>query len=170
VVEGANGLDIQGQPFPTAGSPPWPAGPRLVYRDSFAEIWQLPGAAPVFSTTGSCTVSATGWDQARVDCSRPGTLVRRVQAMPGWTATVGGAPGTVRTYRQGPPGLFQAVDVPAGTSTVTFSYLPPHARLAILASALATLWILAYLVLPMVRRRRRSSGTRDELSHDYNHP
>ncbi len=49
VVENANGKDVQDAPFPAKGSAPWPTGPRLVYRDSFAEIWELPAAAPVFS-------------------------------------------------------------------------------------------------------------------------
>jgi hypothetical protein len=174
VIEPAGGTDIQGHPFPATGSPPWPAGPRRVYRDSFAEIWQLPDAAPAFSvtpagpgrgavtTTGSgggsaCTVVGSGWDVATVMCSRPAVLTRQVQYVPGWTATVDGRGVPVEHAAAGPPGLFQQVRVPSGTSTVRFTFVPPHTGPASAAALVAALAIVGSLALE-VRRRRRAGG------------
>jgi hypothetical protein len=170
VVEGASGRDVQGQQFPTSGSPPWPAGPRLVYHDTFSEIWELPTAAPVFSllprTDGgteatpslprTCTASGIGPDQARVRCSRSSILVRRVQFMPGWTATGDGASRTVVEDLSGPSGLFQDVSVPAGNHTVSFSFIPPHEAPAFVASGVALAVLLGSIVFSRRPRRRRT--------------
>jgi hypothetical protein len=166
VVEDANGRDIQGKPFPAVGAPAWPAGPRLVYRDSFAEVWQLPNAAPAFSlaavggapssTIAECSVTGSGWDRATVRCAHPTALVRRVQYLPGWTAT---GPGfTRRVVRDGtaPGKLFQQVDLPAGTSTVRFTYLPPRENLGIGLAVAAGLVLLISLVFALVADVRRS--------------
>ncbi len=172
VVETANGLDIQGQPFPAAGTPPWPLGPRLVYRDTFAEIWELPTAAPVFSVTPAtpsgrvgagatlpeCAATGSGSDEVTVDCPRPSTLVRRVQFAPGWSATVNGTPAPVVEDRGGPPGLFQAVSLPAGRSTIRFTYLPPDEAAAAAVAVLALLVLVGSLVVPWWSERRRSEG------------
>ena len=162
VVEPADGLDLKGQPFPATDTPPWPAGPRKVYRDRFAEIWQLPVAAPVFSlkpagSAGSCTVAGTGFDQATVHCPHPSVLVRRVQYFPGWTATGNGVSAKVAQDSGAPNGLFQQVTVPAGSTTLHFTYLPPHEELA---GALFVVGLAALVVPPAVRRwRRRRSPT-----------
>ncbi len=130
VVEIAGGTDVQGHPFPAPGTPAWPSGPRRVYRDSFAEIWELPAPAPAFAVTpvsgggpsaGSgtapaCTVVGHGWDVATVTCSRPSVLTRQVQYIPGWSATVNGTPVAVGHASTGPPDLFQQVRGPVSTS------------------------------------------------------
>ena len=160
VVENADGRDVQGQPFPPPGSPPWPAGPRLVHRDGFAEIWELPSSTPVFSLRSpdrhgglprSCVVTGSGWDQATVRCSRPSLLIRRVQFVPGWSAVTPSGSRAVVRDTSGPPGLFQEVVVPAGTTTVHFRFLPPHE----LPAAIVFLLALLTLVLPVLVRRAR---------------
>jgi hypothetical protein len=170
VVENADGRDTEGVAFPAPGSRPWPYGPRLVYHDARAEIWQLPYfPQPVFSLTRgdgsapvalSCSVAGHGWYLATVRCSHPSVLLRREQYLPGWTATINGATVAVHEDRNGPPGLFQAVPVPAGTSTVRFTYLPPHETLALSAAAVALLVLLGSLVARVVRRGR---STRRQL-------
>jgi hypothetical protein len=167
VVEKATGVDFQGQAYPEPGTPPWPAGPRLVYRDSFAEIWQLPDAAPAFALhdepsasghdrgDGSCSVTGSGWNRATVHCSHPTILVRRVLYMPGWTASYGGASSAVGKDRTGPHNLFQSVAVPAGTTTVRFTYLPRHETAALVIALLAALAIVASQI---TRRRWRRVG------------
>ena len=170
VVEASTGLDIQGQPFPTSGSPPWPAGPRLVYRDSFAEIWQLPSVMPVFTlrhegqatgtrTATGCSVTGVGWDEATVTCPSRSTLVRRVQFVSGWTATFNGTSRPVREDRSGPAGLFQAVSVPPGTTTLRFTYLPPHENAAVVAATLALVILVASYLTQQLHRRRTSQET-----------
>ena len=163
VVESSSGLDFQDQPFPAHGSVPWPVGPRLVYHDGFAEIWELPSAAPVFSlrmsgdrraAPGSCTVTGVGWDQAKVHCSRPSVLVRRVEFMPGWTASGNGVAMSVHKDRSFPGGLFQEVSLPAGTTSVQFTFLPPHEDLALVAALVALVVLLGSITAEGVWRRR----------------
>jgi hypothetical protein len=171
VVESANGLDVQGKPFPAVGSRPWPRGPRLVYHDALVEIWELPNAAPLFSVKpaspfwdAACVVIWTGDDQATTSCPQASTLVRREQYLPGWTATIEHRSGgrvsqtvvPVREDTSGPPGLFQAVDLPAGTATVRFAYLPAHEDLAAVGAVVAVAVLLGSLVVAAVRRRRRA--------------
>jgi hypothetical protein len=158
VVIAASGRDPTGSPFPSPGTPGWPAGPRLVHRDVWAEIWELPAPAPAFSLEGEpqCRVVPLGWDAARVSCPHSTVLVRRVQSDPGWSAEVGGTTVAVTGARTGPPGLFQSVAVPAGTTMVRFRYLPPGEWWAVPLSGLAWLGLVATLV---VTWRRRPVGT-----------
>jgi hypothetical protein len=173
VVESANGLDVQGKPFPAVGSPHWPKGPRLVYHDAFAEVWELPDAAPLFSlrpaspsASAGCSVVWTENDRATTSCPQASTLVRREQYLPGWTATIEHRSGTnvietrvpVRADTSGPPGLFQAVDLPAGTTTVRFAYLPAHEDLAALVAVAAVAVLVGSLAIGGLRRRRGASG------------
>jgi uncharacterized membrane protein YfhO len=51
---------------------------------------------------------------------------------------------------------YQSVSVPAGTSTVTFKFLPPHEELAMLAGLLGGL----FLVYSWIRERRPSQRPR----------
>jgi hypothetical protein len=174
VVENSNGLDVQGQPFPAAGAPPWPAGPRLAYRDGFAEIWELASTTPVFSLRAAtpargevkqplpahCTVSGRGWDQATVRCAQPSTLVRRVLFMPGWTATSNRASSPPVTVEKAPDGIFEELSVPAGTTTVRFAFLPPHEGVAGLIALLAMIGLIAPPVWRLIRlRRNRGTGS-----------
>lgn len=161
VVEPAFGTDVQGRPFPPAGSPTWPRGPRRVYLDSYAAVWELPSPAPLWSARadggGRCAVTGQGWDAAVVSCPGPGTLVRRMLALPGWTAEASGRAVDVRAT--GPDALFEQVRVPAGTSRITFSYFPPHERPAIALAGAA----LVLLVVPLpftLGRRRPTAGER----------
>ncbi len=174
VVEDADGSDLKGQPFPAPGTPAWPAGPRRVYTDGFAEIWQLPSASPAFSLVGAsapgaapgaaastpsghrrpCTVVTQSWDQATVRCDHAVTLVRRVEYLPGWKATGNGVSATVRRDRGSPDHLFQEVAVPAGTTSVRFTYLPPHSELAIGVALVAALVVVVSLFFGRTRKRR----------------
>jgi hypothetical protein len=173
VVENPDGLDLRGKPFPAAGAPAWPDGPRRVYRDGFAEIWELPSASPAFtlrpdpaganpSSTQAevprCTVVTQGWDKATVHCSHPSVLERRVEYFPGWKASGTGVAGPVRQDDASPGRLFQQVVVPAGSTTVRFTYLPPHSELAAVAMVLALVALFGSLLF----RRRRRHDVRDE--------
>ena len=164
VIELSDGRDLQGTPFPAPGAPGWPAGPRLVHHDGFADIWELPAAASPFLLEDaspprhssplppSCTVEGRGWDDAVVRCPRPTVLVRRVQYLSGWSATANGVAVPVRQDRADPGGLFQTVTIPAGTTSVDFAYRPPHAGLAIGIAGIALVWLVASVVLLRVRR------------------
>jgi uncharacterized membrane protein YfhO len=71
--------------------------------------------------------------------------------MAGWQAYVNGKLVTIRTS----DGVYQSVPVPAGTSTVTYTFLPPHEKLAMLAGLLALLFFLGAWVLERYGVRRQ---------------
>jgi hypothetical protein len=119
VVEFASGLDSTGHVWP----PPQLSTVKLVYADDLTRVYQLPDPAPVFATSGvRCAVTPGGWDAATVACPHPALLVHRELSIPGWSATVANRPVPVTTA----DGIFQAVAVPAGVSTVRFTFAPPH--------------------------------------------
>ena len=150
VVVSASGTDSLGKPWPAPGQEP---GVRLVYHDAFARVYQLPSPAPLFSTSGSrCSVETQGWNAATVRCPSPARLVRRVLTFPGWRATVQGRGAPVRTAQ----GLFQEISLPAGTSSVRFTFAPPHAAVAEL---MAVVGVVAIIGIPLHTRRRRRAGS-----------
>jgi hypothetical protein len=147
VVVPGSGLDSSGVAWPPPAEAPVV---KLVYDDSLARVYQLPHPAPLFSAEGAdCSVVAEGWDRAKVSCPRPARLVRREQALPGWTATVAGKGEPVTTT----DAIFQATTVPAGVSIVQFTFGPPHVLWAWLASLLAVVALIAALVVAVRRRR-----------------
>lgn len=166
VVEWAVGTDVQKVPFPPPGARPWrAAGPRRVYRDSYAEIWELGAPAPLFSivsAAGSCHVRTRGWDRAVVSCPSASTLVRRVLALPGWSAEVAGRSQPVRAA--GPEGLFQSVQLAPGTQTVSFTYHPPGEPVAVALFGAAFVLLVASFLdegrTVLTRRASRRGGTR----------
>jgi len=167
VLVGASGTDPTGSPYPPPGTPAWPVGPRLVHSDALAQVWELPNPAPAFSLEGvpggggpdsACRVEEHGWDAATVTCSHPTTLIRRVQYAPGWTAGVGGTLVPVVQATSGPPGLFQSVRVPAGTTTVRFTYLPAGERVAVPLAVLAWMGLGASWLVTWRQGVRRRTG------------
>jgi hypothetical protein len=162
VIESSVGTDPQGHPFPEPGTPPWPEGPRLVHKDEFAQIWELPHAAPIFSLrserSSGCSATNTGTEVTRVICAHPTVLVRQVQMAKGWTATVDGRSVAVRSDTDFPGGLFQQIDVPAGRTKIVFTYLPPHENLAIGAALVGLLVLLGSTVATWRNLRRGRRG------------
>ncbi len=109
----------------------------------------------------------TGNQTVVVGTPRPSLVLRSVAAAPGWSATVrtgpNGVPRTVAITTKG--ALVQAVPVPAGTSTVTWSYRPTSVTVGAATSlaGLAALGIsgLAWSLRGPARRartRRRRPG------------
>ncbi|MHB1969757.1 MAG: hypothetical protein ACYCPK_05935, partial [Acidimicrobiales bacterium] len=125
-------------------------GVRKVFSDSvgLATIYAMPHPRPFFTTADpSCTVTSPNPDQATVHCTSATTLTRLELSMKGWSATVNGTTAAITTL----DGVYQQVAVPAGTSTVTYRFLPPHERLALLAGFLG----VVFLVGSVVNERRR---------------
>jgi hypothetical protein len=92
-----------------------------VYASNVMEIYELPKFTPYF-TGSNCEVLATSRDEVKVRCLRPTTIVRLESFTPNWKASVNGYPAEVSMC----DGLFQSVEVPAGTSTVRFTYECPY--------------------------------------------
>jgi hypothetical protein len=121
---------------PGQSLPPTRGTFRLVFKSRTASIYKLAGAASYFSTSApGCTVSPSGRQVVHLFCPAPTTLVRREEFMPGWTAQVDGREAPVHEYQ----GLFQAVRVPAGRSSVSFSFEPPGTRWFVLAFGVGAL-------------------------------
>ncbi len=132
-------------------------GVTQVFRDPLATIYQLPNPRGLFSTSSSsCSVTSSGDDKASVTCASGGaTLLRTELSMSGWKATVNGKSATITTV----DGVYQAVKVPAGTSTVAYTFFPPHERYALLVGFLGGLFLIGSFVderRRFVPRRRRS--------------
>lgn len=122
-------------------APPLAAlGVKKVWSDQLATVYALPAPRPFFSAgSSSCTVSSTSLTEARVTCpTGRSTLLRTEQSMKGWTATVNGRPARITTVDT----VYQQVTVPRGTSTVDFSFEPPHEQLAALLGLIALLALI----------------------------
>jgi hypothetical protein len=134
-----------------AGSP---GAFTLVARTPTTWIYHVRGSAPYFSAAG-CTTRDAGRTSVTLTCPRPSTLIRRETSLPGWSATVSGSEAPVHTV----DGLFQAVSVPAGTHTVSFSYSPPFIVWGWIAFA-AGLIALGFSLVPASRRSLRGTRVR----------
>jgi hypothetical protein len=156
VVVPASGTDITGYAWPPASASP---SPRLVYRDELALIYELPHPSPFFSSRAeACSLRPARWNSVTVRCPHRTQLVRRAVSMPGWTATARGRSTPIRTV----DGVFQAVTVRRGTSTVRFTYEPRGAQIALAATGVAGL----ALTIATVRwaRKTRASRQRREFT------
>lgn len=144
VIVGASGTDITGASWPPAGIRPEPS---LVYQDRVVKIYALPDPSPLFSDPG-CRISPIDWTDARASCDHPGTLVYHELPMPGWTATIDGRSAVAR-----PDGVNQALELPRGTSDISFGFTPPHEELALLGMVLG----IVILFAPIARKRSREA-------------
>jgi hypothetical protein len=96
-----------------------------------------------------------------VVADRPAVLVVSTAWLPGWSATVNGAPAPVARAN----GLVLAVPVPAGRSTVHLSFSPPGLRAGALSAMLSiglllvSGWFAARLRARRARRARRAVAT-----------
>jgi Bacterial membrane protein YfhO len=121
---------------------------RLVFRSPSTWIYRLAGANRYFSTTTpGCDVRSDGRKSVELSCPGPTRLVRRETDLPGWSAEVDG--DSVEVSRAA--GLFQAVDVGAGSHRVEFSYRPPGIGWGFLGFAMGC----CLLLIPVARARWR---------------
>ncbi len=115
-------------------------GVKLVFSDAKANIYEMPSPRPFLSTkSSSCTLTRQNVDRTTVTCPNgASTLVRTELMMPGWKAYVNGKSVTIKTV----DGVYQSIKVPQGTSTVTYSFLPPHEKYAVVLALLAVLFLV----------------------------
>jgi hypothetical protein len=142
----------------------------LVAQDRLADVYELRGSKPYFDSAQSgCVVTPSSRTSVRVQCDRPSTIIRREQFFPGWSASVSGRAAPIGLQE----GLFQGVNVPAGASSVEFSYRPEHIGAGAALALLAAGWIAIALlgqsgrlqgfrrsVSARARPRRRTARTR----------
>ena len=116
-------------------------GVTRVFKDSLASIYEVPAPRAFYSTSGSsCAVQSSSVNVAHVSCAGAGaTLVRTELTMRGWHALVNGREVPIHAS----DGVYQSVQLPAGSSTVTFNFYPPRETYALLAGLLAVLFAAA---------------------------
>lgn len=122
------------------------------YHDSLVGIWELPHVTGYYSVvSGSCRLQGHGFDDLVATCTGPSRVQRAELDLAGWSATVNGRPASLSASHDG---LFTTVSLPAGRSTVTWSYRPGHLRLGEGLAALGALVLLAPFLLRLYRRLR----------------
>lgn len=112
-------------------------------------IYRLSGAKP-YAAAADCTLRAHSRTSFTADCPHGGLLVRRELDMPGWRASVGGRDVPIELF----DGTFQAVRLPAGTSRVSFDFVPPLGRAAVWVSGLSLVGLAGWGAGALGRRRR----------------
>ena len=122
----------------------------LAFENEIVDIYELTKPAPYFSSPG-CDMRFDSRSRVTANCTAPSVLHRTELVMAGWSATVNG-----RSARLGiQSDRYQTVELPQGTSEISFDFAPPHARVSWLASAAAAI----VLVAAGWRARRRDRGT-----------
>lgn len=125
-------------------------GVKRVFEDSIVAIYELPAPRNFFSAN-SCTVTSTNDDSASLNCPSGGsTLIRSELFMAGWHASVNGKAVKIKEVND----AYQSVAVPGGTSTVTYSFVPPHEDLALVAGFFAGLFLVYSWIRERVPSRR----------------
>lgn len=133
------------------------AGLTLVAHDERSNLYEFPHSADFYSTElSTCVIADATVDHVQITCPTATTLTRLELPMPGWTARVNG----VATAITSSTGLTQTLQIPAGTSRVSFDFLPPHEVPAGLIAVLALL-LTALAPTSIGRRRRRRPGRPD---------
>jgi len=79
--------------------------------------------------------------------------------MPGWKATRNGRTMRVRSAS----GPFQAVDLPAGRSRVSFAFAPPGAEASLLALLVALLALIPWRTMYSAARPLRAESLEDSV-------
>ncbi len=115
---------------------------QLVAHDAVLDIWALPHPAP-YAEAQDCVLKLATWQQMDADCAGPSTLLRRELFYPGWHASVNGHAVPLTMAND----IFQQIPLPAGHSSIHFSYLPTHMRAACaVALAALMLWLGAAIM------------------------
>ena len=124
---------------------------RLAFSDRSYDVFELEGTAPFFQALhGQCTIRWSSWNAATSRCAHATQIVRRELYMPGWSVSVNGEHQSISEYG----GLFESVTVPAGTTTLSFDYVPRHESWGWGAMGLGAVALLGEAYLSWRRARR----------------
>jgi hypothetical protein len=119
----------------------------VVYVESDAPV-----AAGPFDADARLVADEPNFVRADVDARTPAVVVLADHWYAGWVARVNGAAVPILRANH----AFRAVEIPAGRSTLEFSYEPASFRTGIRLAATAAGIQLAWLIAAGVRRRRHS--------------
>jgi hypothetical protein len=133
-----------------------------VFRNELAKppltLKALPGRSAAGASVTAVTGPATNPTQATVQSAEGVRVVRAVSAIPGWSASwrplTGRGAGRPVTLPVQADGVVQAVDVPAGTGVLTWTYTPPRLAAGLALSLASAVVIVALGLASLVRRLR----------------
>jgi hypothetical protein len=129
---------------------------KQVYKNATLEIYELPNPSPYFvAQSDACSISAKTRSVIKLECKKATTLVRKELNLPGWEASVSGKNSSISENDN----LFQAVSVPAGKSTVKFTYAPPFIGLAYAG------FVLALILIGLLWIPPRLLNSNEKLQH-----
>jgi Bacterial membrane protein YfhO len=140
------------------------SGPVLAYQ--VPNPWSRASLADCTSVESSLHCQPIRTGQARLESDdgtrvvvlttseRPAALLLLDTMYPGWSATLDGVPADIHLAN----GAFRAVDVPAGSHRVVFSYLPDSLLAGAGVSAVGVL-VLTWLALSAARSARARNAT-----------
>jgi hypothetical protein len=142
-------------------------GSFAVFVDHFASglfrLQAIPGRPAQGASVRRVAGSAVAPAAAAVFSPHGVRVIRSVAATAGWSATWHPRRGQAATLAVHVDGLVQAVDVPAGSGIVTWSYRPPGFRmgfaLSLGATALILLAVISGLLLSRSRRPREPDAS-----------
>jgi hypothetical protein len=129
---------------------------RRVAQGPTSTLYEDPGARPFASTTGGGDVTwrrpAANRIGVSVRAERPGRIILREMAFPGWRARRDGTEVPLLLEQ----GLMMALDAPAGSSEFELEYSPPSRSKSLLLFGLGVISI-AGLLGQELRLRKRAS-------------
>ncbi|HQT65987.1 MAG: hypothetical protein B7Z78_09125 [Rhodospirillales bacterium 20-60-12] len=130
-----------------------PAGaPILVFSNPSMNIFKLPNAKPYMAVSGgSCRLKISSRQSATAQCTAPATLIRREVFFPGWQAHINDHPAPISAYHD----TFQAINLPAGTSAIRFSYEPPHTMASVIVALISA---FVWVAFALTQRRAGNTG------------
>lgn len=138
-----------------AAGQPLPKGVIKVAAIDHAELVRVPGAARFVATgaeiVGTAHQSDTSYVVSLRSTTRGASLVAHVTASPGWSATENGVALPLSVT----DGVAYVARLAKGTSSVTFTYRPPH---LVLAGVLFLLALAGLVVDAQIGRRKRALG------------
>jgi len=93
---------------------------RLVHQDRVAYVYEVEGSINYFSARPNvCSINVLSKTKIQTNCAKQASIIRRELYMRGWKTNY----GAVSPY--GDYGIFQAIQVPAGKTTIQYDYRPP---------------------------------------------
>jgi hypothetical protein len=140
------------------GSPAQTEGQPRVFESSDMDIYEIPGTKPYFETVeGRCDLRAENRSTLSVNCASDSKLIRRELFYPGWTASVGGTNVKIEAY----DGIFQAIKVPPGKYTITFTYTPTNWPVILTLFLLGAVLVIIDLVRSLQGLSKGKQGAPD---------
>jgi hypothetical protein len=135
-------------------------GSFAIYRNTRARgpltLSALPGGTLAGASVRDVSGPDTGPTRATVSSPAGARVVRSVAAIPGWTAIWRPASGHPVVLPVRVDGVVQAVDVPAGTGTLSWHYAPPRLAAGLGISLAAMVVILLLCGVAVTRSRDRA--------------